>query len=72
MGEVVEHVQIKNKADVMKCMGKQVYWDDIGSRWIFLRTGILEEYTRRQVCIDGNWYMMNRLSGLRNYSGIKK
>lgn len=66
---MTDEIYIRTKTDAMKCIGKMVYWDDPGSRWIFLRQGILEEYQNRQVFIDGGWHSIRSLTGLRNFKG---
>lgn len=66
---MTEEILIKNKADAIKCIGQKVFWDDHSNRYVMLRCGILEEWYKRQVCIDGNWFVMSTLNGLRNYKG---
>ena len=50
-----------------KCLGAIVYWDDVGSRSVFLRSGKLEDYKNRNVMIDGNWMYLSHLKSLRNF-----
>ena len=66
---MTEEILIKNKSDAIKCIGQKVFWNDHGSRYTVLRCGMLEEWYKRQVRIDGNWFVMSRLSSLRNYKG---
>lgn len=62
-------ILIKNKLDAVKCIGQKVYWHDTGRKYVMLRCGVLEEWYKRQVCIDGNWFVMSSLENLRNYKG---
>ena len=58
---------IKNAAEVRQCIGQKVYWDDVGSRYIFLRSGILDGYEKRNVFINGDYKIFSSYPGLRNF-----
>lgn len=57
--------QITNVKEARAAIGTKVYWDDHGSRYVFLRAGIMEEVGGRNVCIDGNWHYRADLRSLR-------
>ena len=46
-------------------IGKRVWWDDHSSRYVFLRSGILNSAEGRRVEIDGNWLSRSSLRALR-------
>lgn len=66
-GGMSEQIYINCTADARKCIGQKVYWDDVSSRYIFLRHGILEEVFRGQVSIDGDFRRIKDRPGLRNF-----
>lgn len=48
-------------------IGKMVFWDDVSSRYIFMRCGVVDEVSGKNICIDGNWLWRTSLKNLRNY-----
>lgn len=65
---MTDQIYIKTVADARKCIGQKLYWDDVGSRYIFLRNGILEEVFRGNVRLDcGDYKRIKDLPGLRNF-----
>lgn len=58
---------IKTAKVARENIGKMVFYDDIGPRYIMLRSGTLQEVDGRNVKIDGNWYWMSHLKGFRNF-----
>lgn len=60
-------IYIKTVADARACIGQIVYWDDVSSRYIFLRRGILDEVFKGQVSVDGDFRRIKDRPGLRNY-----
>ena len=62
-----ERIYIKNVKDARNNIGKKVYWNDVGSRYIFLRSGIIEEVSGKNILIDGNWLWRSNLKCLRNF-----
>lgn len=63
-----DQIYIRTAADARKCLNQIVYWDDVGNRYIFLRSGLLTEYFNRNVCVDGDFKFMRDFPGLRNFS----
>jgi len=66
-GEEVSHPYIKTVADAKTCIGKRVYWDDVSSRYVFLRSGIIESVKGWHVEIDGDHRHRCNLKNLRNF-----
>jgi len=65
----MSEIYIKTVADARACIGQKVYWDDAGSRYVFLRSGILEEVFRGNVRMgDGDYKRIKDLPGLRNFA----
>lgn len=60
-------IYIQTTAQARKLIGQRVYWDDVSNRYVFLRSGIVEEVCGYQICIDGNWHMRKNLTALRNF-----
>lgn len=58
---------IKTEKDAMACIGSRVYWDDVSSRYVMLRSGILESVNGKNLVIDGNDKYLSNLPGLRNF-----
>lgn len=56
---------IKSAADARAAIGKVVQWDDISPRYIFERSGIVEEVRGRNIVIDGDWLWRANLKNLR-------
>ena len=52
-------------------IGKQVWWDDRSPRYVFLRTGYVDEVDGRNICIDGNWVWRADLTNLRDTENLK-
>jgi len=62
-----EESMITSVGDARACKGQRVYWDDVGTRYIFLRDGILEDAEGANVLIDGDWKHRSSLKNLRNF-----
>ena len=58
---------IKTVADAKKCIGERIYWDDVSSRHVFLRSGILERAIGYNLVIDGDYKYRPDMPGLRNF-----
>lgn len=54
-------VYFKKSSELKKYVGKKVYWDDVSSRYVFLRSGIVEEVWGHNVLISGSWYWFFKL-----------
>ena len=61
------NISINSAADARKLIGKRVFWDDISVRYVFLRQGIVDDVSGKNICIDGNWETRSSLKNLRNY-----
>ena len=60
-------VYIKMAPTARRYIGQTVYWDEVGPRHIFLRSGKLEDVLGIQVVIDGDWKLRRRLLNLRSF-----
>lgn len=58
---------INSTPTARKRIGKNVYWDEVGPRHIFLRHGKLEDVQGYNVLIDGDWKLRKRLLNLRTF-----
>ena len=61
---------IKTAADIKENIGRVVYWDDIGLKYNFLRSGVLHSYTNGIAVIDSNEMTLSEvksLTKLRNF-----
>lgn len=61
--------RITNAKEARAAIGKTVYWDDAGSRYIFLRSGKVTGYQGREIIIDGDYKWMHSLANLRTDKG---
>lgn len=59
-------MRITSAQQARSFIGKTVYWDDVGSRYIFLRQGVLEGVNGRTLLIDGDYKERGRLTKLRS------
>lgn len=57
---------IKTAAQARALIGKQVWWDDHSSRYVFLRTGIVTGVAGRNIEIDDSYRWMPNLTALRD------
>ena len=48
-------------------VGEKVYWDEVSSRYVYLRSGILTDVIGRNVAVDGNYKLMNDRLNFRNF-----
>ena len=58
---------IKTNKQCKAHIGKRLYWDDVSARYIFLRSGIVEEVFGRHMNCGGNIYSIRDLKNLRNF-----
>ena len=63
----MSEMYIRTAADAKSCIGKRVYWDDVSSRYVFLRSGIVESVKGWHVEIDGDHRHRSNLKNLRNF-----
>lgn len=63
----MKEIYIKKVSDARACIGSQVWWDDYSSRYVCLRTGIIDEVQGGNINIEGNWMWRNDLRNLRNF-----
>ena len=61
------NVYIRRASDAKPFIGKTLYWDDVGSRYIFLRQGQLEGTFRQSLIIDGDYKLVKSLKCLRTF-----
>lgn len=59
-------MRIKTAKEARAMIGKQVWWDDISARYVFLRTGIVTGQYGRNIEIDHSYYWMADLAHLRD------
>lgn len=52
-------------SELRKLIGQRVAWDDIGTRWHFVRVGVLEGVSGRNVIVNGDWKWAPGLKNLR-------
>ncbi|WP_439125966.1 MAG: hypothetical protein ACNJA3_29090 (plasmid) [Pseudomonas rhizophila] len=57
---------IQSAKQARAAIGKQVWWDDHSTRYVMLRTGIVDEVDGGNICIEGNWLWRNDLKSLRD------
>lgn len=58
---------VSTATEAKKYIGQTLYWDDASNRYVFLRSGILEEVTGKNLRIDGDYKYIKDLPGLRNF-----
>ena len=59
----------KKASQLKEYIGKTVYWDDVSSKYVFLRQGIVEEVLGHNVLISGEWYWFYKMKNwkIRNF-----
>jgi hypothetical protein len=67
MSEKPPDMYISDAKTARMNIGRRVYWDDRGQRYVFLRQGKLEAVTGREIVIDGDYKTLRYLKGLRNF-----
>lgn len=63
----MSEIYIKSALDARSCIGQRVYWDDVSSRYVFLRCGLLSEVQGRNLMINEEWQSRSSLKNLRNF-----
>lgn len=58
--------RITNVKEARAAIGKRVWWDDHGSRYVFLRSGMVTGAQGRNIEIDGAWHWRADLKSLRD------
>jgi esterase/lipase len=58
-------VKIQKASEARLNIGKRVWWDDVSNRYSFLRSGIIDEVSGRNINIDGDWRWMPHMTNLR-------
>lgn len=62
---LTEDFYITDVATARRAIGHTVYWDDPGTRYVFLRKGSLEDVAGKNLKIDGDWKFRPDLQQLR-------
>ena len=58
-------MRITNVKEARAAIGQRVWWDDVGKRYIFVRSGTLTGVKDKNVEIDGDWKWRPNLTNLR-------
>lgn len=57
-------MKITNIKEARACIGKMVYWEDHGQRYVFLRCGVLQGVQGKNLKIDDDWKWRTDLTNL--------
>lgn len=60
---------VRTTAQARAHMGRRLYWDEVSSRYVFLRSGVVTDVTNGWVEFDGSQdpKRIRGIPGLRNY-----